>query len=276
MQRKLGIIAGGGPLPKYLADHCQYNGREYFVIALVGNADERILHALPVKWVRLGAAGKIIQSLKDQNVEEIVMVGAVRRPSIMALFPDWRAIRLIFRIGSIMLGGDNSLLTAIAKEFEREGFKVIGIDELLSDLLAPVGPFGMIKPNDQDLKFIQSGIQQAQIIGRQDTGQAIVIQNNTIIGTENKSGTDELIKRCRNTVSDHGKPILIKIKKPGQDRRVDLPTIGVRTVQLAAECGFSGIVVETGQTLVVDRAKVTKMADQSGLFVIGTKLNNEQ
>ena len=83
MQRKLGIIAGGGPLPKYLAEHCQFNGREYFVIALVGNADERILHALPVKWVRLGAAGKIIQSLKDQNVEEIVMVGAVRRPSIM-------------------------------------------------------------------------------------------------------------------------------------------------------------------------------------------------
>ena len=276
MQRKLGIIAGGGPLPKYLAEHCQFNGREYFVIALVGNADERILHALPVKWVRLGAAGKIIQSLKEQNVEEIVMVGAVRRPSIMTLFPDWRAISIIFRIGSIMLGGDNSLLTAIAEEFEREGFKVIGIDELLSDLLAPAGPFGMIKPNSQDLKFIQSGILQAQIIGQQDTGQAIVIQNNTIIGTENKSGTDELIKRCRNTVSDHGKPILIKIKKPDQDRRVDLPTIGVRTVQLAAECGFSGIVVETGQTLVVDRAKVTKMADQSGLFVIGTKLNNEQ
>ena len=275
MQRKLGIIAGGGLLPKYLAEHCQYNGREYFVIALVGNADERILHALPVKWVRLGAAGKIIQSLKDQNVEEIVMVGEVRRPSIMTLFPDWRAISIIFRIGSIMLGGDNSLLTAIAEEFEREGFKVIGVDELLSDLLAPVGAFGMIKPNDQDLKFIQSGIQQAQIIGQQDTGQAIVIQNNTIIGTENKSGTDDLIKRCRNTVSDHGKPILIKIKKPGQDRRIDLPTIGARTVQLAAECGFSGIVVETGQTLVVDRAKVTKMADQCGLFVIGTKLNNE-
>ncbi len=276
MQRKLGIIAGGGLLPKYLAEHCQYNGREYFVIALVGNADQRVLHELPVKWVRLGAAGKIIQSLKEQNVEEIVMVGAVRRPSIMTLFPDWRAISIIFRIGSIMLGGDNSLLTAIAEEFEREGFKVIGIDELLSDLLAPAGPFGMIKPNSQDLKFIQSGILQAQIIGQQDTGQAIVIQNNTIIGTENKSGTDELIKRCRNTVSDHGKPILIKIKKPDQDRRVDLPTIGVRTVQLAAECGFSGIVVETGQTLVVDRAKVTKMADQCGLFVIGTKLNNEQ
>ena len=276
MQRKLGIIAGGGPLPKYLADHCQYNGREYFVIALVGNADERVLHALPVKWVRLGAGGKIIQSLKEQNVEEIVMVGAVRRPSIITLFPDWRAISLIFRIGTIMVGGDNSLLTAIAEEFERDGFKVIGIDELLSDLLAPVGPFGMIKPNDQDLKFIQSGIQQAQIIGRKDTGQAIVIQKDIIIGTENKSGTDELIKRCRNTVSDYGKPILIKIKKPGQDRRVDLPTIGVRTVQPAAECGFSGIVVETGQTLVVDLAKVTKMADQCGLFVIGTKLNNEQ
>jgi len=276
MQRKLGIIAGGGPLPKYLAEHCQYNGREYFVIALVGNADERFFHAGPVKWFRLGAAGKIIKSLKDHNVEEIVMVGAVRRSSVMTLFPDWRALQFIIRNGNSWVGGDNSLLTAIVEEFERDGFKVIGIDELLSDLLAPVGPFGMIKPNDQDLKFIQSGIQQAQIIGQQDTGQAIVIQNHKIIGTENKSGTDDLIKRCRNSVSDNGKPILIKIKKPGQDRRIDLPTIGARTVQLAAECGFSGIVVETGQTLVVDRAKVTKMADQCGLFVIGTKLNNER
>lgn len=276
MQRKLGIIAGGGPLPKYLAEHCQYNGREYFVIALVGNADERFLHAVPVKWFRLGAAGKIIKSLKDHNVEEIVMVGAVQRSSVMTLFPDWRALQFIIRNRNSWVGGDNSLLTAIAEEFERDGFKVIGIDELLSDLLAPVGPFGMIKPTDQDLKIIQYGIQQAQIIGQQDTGQAIVIQNNKIIGTESKSGTDDLIKRCRNTVSDHGKPILIKIKKPGQDRRIDLPTIGARTVQLAAECGFSGIVVETGQTLVVDRANVTKIADQCGLFVIGTKLNNER
>ena len=276
MQRKLGIIAGGGPLPKYLAEHCQNNRREYFVTALVGIADDKILDALPMKWVRLGAAGKILQSLKDQKVEEIVMVGAVRRPSMMTLFPDWRALQFIIRNGNSWVGGDNSLLTAIAEEFERDGFKVIGVDELLSDLLAPVGAFGMIKPNNQDLKFIQSGIQQAQIIGQQDTGQAIVIQNNKIIGTENKSGTDDLIKRCRNTVSDHGKPILIKIKKPGQDRRIDLPTIGARTVQLAAECGFSGIVVETGQTLVVDRAKVTKMADECGLFVIGTKLNDER
>jgi hypothetical protein len=276
MQRKLGIIAGGGPLPKYLAEHCQYIGREYFMVALIGNADEKILNGLPVKWVRLGAAGKIIQSLKDQKVEEIVMVGAVRRPSVMTLFPDWRAMRLIFRIGSIILGGDDSLLTAIAEEFEHYGFKVTGVDELLSDLLAPAGPFGKIRPNNQDLKFIQSGIQHAQIFGKQDTGQAIVIQNDVIIGTENRNGTDELIKRCCNTVSDNGKPILIKIKKPGQDRRVDLPTIGARTVQLAAECGFSGIVVETGQTLVVDRTKVTKTADKCGLFVIGTKLNHEQ
>ena len=129
MQRKLGIIAGGGPLPKYLAEHCRNNRREYFVTALVGIADDKILDALPVKWVRLGAAGKILQSLKDQKVEEIVMVGAVRRPSILTLFPDWRAISIIFRIGSIIMGGDNSLLTAIAQEFERDGFKVIGIDE---------------------------------------------------------------------------------------------------------------------------------------------------
>ena len=276
MQRKLGIIAGSGPLPKYLAEYCQHSGREYFVIALVGNANEKILNGFPVQWVRLGAAGKVIKSLKDQNVEEIVMVGAVRRPSIMTLFPDWEALGIIIRIGTVMLGGDNSLLTAVAGEFERHGFKIIGVDELLSDLLAPAGPFGRIKPDEQDLKFINSGIQQAEIFGKQDAGQAIVIQNDIIIGTENKDGTDELIKRCSNRIPNNAKPILIKIKKPGQDRRIDLPTIGPLTIQLAAECGFSGIVVEAGQTLVVDRAKVTKIADRCGLFVMGTILTNGQ
>ena len=124
MQRKLGIIAGGGPLPKYLAEHCQYIGREYFVTALVGIADDKILDALPVKWVRLGAAGKILQSLKDQKVEEIVMVGAVRRPSMMTLFPDWRALQFIIRNGKSWVGGDNSLEKQICFE-EKIRFKAI-------------------------------------------------------------------------------------------------------------------------------------------------------
>lgn len=274
MQPKLGILAGGGPLPKYLADHCQFIGREYCLVAFKGHAEFTILNQMPDLWTRLGAAGKIIQALKDQEVQEIVMVGPVRRPSIITLFPDWYGIKFLVRVGSRARKGDNSLLAAIAEELEWEGFRIVGIDELLEDLVAPDGPFGKIEPEVQTLKFIQNGIVEALSLGQRDIGQAVVILNDEIIAVEDANGTDDLIRRCRNKNKNVIGPILVKVKKPDQDRRVDLPTIGTRTVQLAVECGFSGIVVEAGQTLVVNRPGVTRIADENGLFVIGKKLKN--
>lgn len=276
MQHKLGILAGGGSLPRSLADHCQFIGREYFLIAFKGHADESTFIGIPHVWSRLGAAGKIIKRLKNENVQDLVMVGPVRRPSILTVFPDWRGIKFILRVGRRVVQGDNSLLSAIAEEFEREGFKIVGIDELLRDLLAPNGVFGRIKPGHQMLDFIHNGIQEAQSIGRRDIGQAIVILKDNIIGTEDARGTDDLITRCCNKGSNGVGPILIKAKKPNQDRRVDLPTIGVQTVQLAAECGFAGIAVEAGQTLVVDISNVTSIANKNGLFVMGIKLRDDE
>jgi len=145
---------------------------------------------------------------------------------------------------------------------------------LLKDLVAPNGPFGKIRPENQKLKFIQYGIEEALSLGERDIGQAVVILNDEVIAVEDANGTDDLIRRCRNKNTNLNGPILIKVKKPGQDRRVDLPTIGMQTVQLAVECGFSGIVVEAGHTLVVNRPGVTKIADENGLFVVGEKLNN--
>ena len=203
------------------------------------------------------------------------MVGSVRRPSIINVFPDWGGIKFLLRVGWSALGGDNSLLTAVANELEQEGFKVVGIDEILLELLAPLGPFGKFLPTNGDLEFIRYGIQQAQVIGRQDKGQAVVIQKDRLIGTEDKNGTDHLIIHCDKSSSDLEKPILIKIKKPGQDRRIDLPTIGPRTVELAARCGFSGIVVESQHTLVVDKEDVIKIADASNMFVVGVPIEDE-
>ena len=274
MQLKLGILAGGGPLPRYLTDHCHRIGREFFLLGFKKNADAKLLNGIPVKWVRLGAAGKIIKLLKKEKVKEVVMVGPVRRPSLINLFPDLGGVRFLIRVGSRAMGGDNSLLTAVANEIEREGFKVVGIDDLLSGLLAPEGCLGQHEPSFKDLEYIKNGIEKALIFGQEDKGQAVVILNERIIGTENQKGTDDLIRRCTNNSSIGENPILIKIKKPGQDRRIDLPTIGARTVELAAECGYSGIAVETGQTLIIEPEKVKKLADEYGLFVLGTKVGD--
>ena len=274
MLPKLGILAGGGSLPRGLADHCQFIGREYFLVALKGHADETTLIGLPHMWSRLGSAGKIIRELKEQNVKDIVMVGPVRRPPMLTVFPDWRGIKFLTRVGHRAMGGDNSLLTAIAEEFEREGFTIVGIHELIQGLLAPVGLFGRVRPAHRALKFIEIGIKEVQNLGQRDIGQAVVILGENVIGLEDGNGTDDLIRRCRNKVLDNNGPILIKAKKPGQDRRFDLPTIGVQTVQLAVECGFAGIAIEAGQTLVVDMPNVTKIADENGLFIIGVGLSD--
>ena len=132
----------------------------------------------------------------------------------------------------------------------------------------------MVNELIDDLKHIKEGIKEALIYGQQDKGQAVVILNERIIGTENSNGTDELIKRCAKKSSVNEGLILIKIKKPDQDRRVDLPTIGTRTVELAAECGYSGIAVETGQTLIINKEQVIKLADKYGLFIVGAKLGD--
>ena len=166
------------------------------------------------------------------------------------------------------------MLSAVANEIEREGFKVIGVDELLSDLLAPEGCFGQHAPSQQDMKNVREGIKKALIHGQQDKGQAVVILNERIIGTEDRNGTDELIKKCGKKSAFRENPILIKIKKPCQDRRIDLRSIGARTVELGAEYGYSGIAIETGHTLIIDKEQVKNIADKYGLFILGTKLGD--
>ena len=211
MQPKLGILAGGGPLPKYLTDHCRQIGRECYVLQLLKNANAQNINDVPGNWVRIGAAGKIIKQLRKQNVKEVVMVGHVRRPSIINVFPDWGGIKFLIKVGMGALGGDNTLLSAVAKELEREGFKVVGIDEILLGLLATSGPFGKFSPSDFDRDYIQHGIEHAQTIGRKDKGQAVVIQKNDLIGTEDKNGTDHLIIHSNRASLEIAKPILIKI-----------------------------------------------------------------
>ena len=275
MPLKLGIIAGGGPLPRRIAEHCRTTGREYFIVALKSYADRTELDGLAYEWFRIGAAGKIIKTLRNQNVKSIVMVGSVIRPSILTIFPDWYGIKFLFSSGRKAIAGDNSLLSSITKQFEDEGFRVFGIDHLLIELLAPVGQFGKIMPTKKELQYIEKGVIFAKKLGKRDIGQAVVMVEETMIAAEDQNGTDDLIRRCSSIVGNSHKAILVKTIKPNQERRVDLPTIGVDTVKLAAECGFSGIAIEAGKSIVVDIEKVIAAADEEGLFVTGIRVDSE-
>ena len=198
------------------------------------------------------------------------MAGPVRRPSLASIRPDWRAAKFLARIGLRALG-DDGLLGAIIKEFELEGFRVVGVHDVLGSLLAPEGPLGAIVPDAEARADIERGLEVARAIGAVDVGQAVVVQQGIVLGVEAVEGTDALIERAGRLKREGPGGVLVKIAKPGQERRADLPTVGVGTVQAAARAGLRGIAVEASMALVMDRPAGAAAADRAGLFVIGIK-----
>lgn len=271
MLPKLGIIAGAGEIPAHLIETCRAEGRDFFVLAFKGHAEPEIIGDAPCAWVRLGAAGTGFKILHEQKVKDIVMIGGIRRPSLADLKPDWRAAKFFAKVGYKLLG-DNNLLSAVVKEFESEGFNVIGVDEILKNLLAEKGIYGKFKPDEQAEKDISHGIKIAKGIGALDIGQAVVIQEGIVLGVEAVEGTDALLKRAGELKRKGLGGVLVKVKKPEQERRVDLPTIGVSTIKNAAAAGLRGIAIEANNALVVNKKAITECADSLGLFVVGIKL----
>jgi len=272
MAAKLGIVAGGGPLPGLVAAACRANDRPFHILALRGHADPAVIGDAPQDWIRMGEAGTGFDKLRRAGVTEVVMIGPVRRPSLTELAPDFRTARFFARVGLKALG-DDGLLRAVATEMEAEGFRVVGIDEVLDDCLATAGPYGACRPDAQAEVDIVRGIAVAQGLGVLDVGQAVIVQQGIVLGVEAIEGTDNLLRRCADLSREGPGGVLVKLRKPGQDRRIDLPTIGTTTVALAAQSGLRGIAVEAGASLVLGRTAVAVEADRLGLFVVGIDLS---
>lgn len=267
--KKLGIIAGMGDLPRSIIDACQEQGRPYFIIALEDAAEEQTVAGHPHAWVRMGAIGKALKILKDEACQELVMAGRVKRPKITALRPDLKATRLLTRLGSNLLTGDDELLSSIIAFLEEEGFTVVGADQVVQELLTPEGLIGSIYPDKKAQGDIEFGAKIARSVGALDIGQAVIVQNRYVLGVEAAEGTDALIRRCATYKHEDKGGVLVKVKKPNQEGRVDLPTIGVTTVEALAEAGFAGIAIEAGGSLLLNKRELARRADQLGVFIIG-------
>lgn len=268
MPSKLGIIAGGGRLPGQLIAAARAQGRECFVLAIKNNADASALESVDHAWLTMGEAGQAFRLLHEQGVVEVVMAGPVQRPTLADLRPDWRTAKFFAKIGLKALG-DDGLLSAVIAEFESEGFRILGADQIIGDLLAPLGALGLVLPDDQALADILRGIEVAQGLGRLDVGQAVVVQQGIVLGVEAVEGTDALIDRAGTLRRGGSGGVLVKLCKPGQEKRIDLPTIGAETVRRAHQAGLRGIAIEAGATLVLDINGVVRLADRLGLFVTG-------
>lgn len=274
MSALVGIVAGGGELPIALAEHLRSVGRPYFVARITPFADEA-LAAHPGEAFALGAMGARFAALKAAGCEQVVIIGRVTRPELSDLHPDARMMELLPRLLAAGRHGDDGLLREIVTIFEEEGFSVQGAEAVLEGLLAPAGPLGRLSPDEAARADLAKAAAVVADLGRWDIGQGAVVCEGLVLAVEAQEGTDAMLYRVRDLpLALRGSPqarrgVLVKRPKPRQERRVDLPVIGVETVRRAAAAGLAGIAVEAGAALVADRAAVAAAADEVGLFVYG-------
>lgn len=264
----LGIVAGGGGLPARLARLSRDNGTDVFVLQLEGQADDPALDAFPHLRVRMGQLGTALKALRDASVGDVVFAGRVARPTLASVRPDWQAAKFLAKIGFSRMG-DDSLMTAILRLFEEEGFRIVPPESVMTDLMATRGPVGRLEPDELATSDIRRGVAVARALGVADAGQGVVVQQGIVLAIEAIEGTDAMLSRAGLLRRAGLGGVLVKIRKPQQDWRIDLPTIGVDTVQRAAEAGLRGIAIEAGGALMLDRPAMAAAADAAGLFVIG-------
>jgi UDP-2,3-diacylglucosamine hydrolase len=214
-------------------------------------------------------------TLKEQGIADIALVGAMTRPEFADLRLDWGALKRAPGLAQLFRGGDNRLLVGIAGIFEREGLRVVGAHEIAPQLLAPVGPIGGRKASAEAQADIRVGAALLAALSPFDAGQGAVVANGRVIAIEAAEGTDAMLSRVaelrtsRRLRFQGPAGVLVKLPKRGQDLRLDMPAIGVRTIEAASHAQLQGVALVAGQVLVADRDGVAHLADQAELFVAG-------
>lgn len=264
---RLGLIAGGGGLPAAIAADCVARGREVFVIRLKGFADPA-LQALPGEDSGLAQFGRSVKALRRAGCSSVCLAGMVSHPDFATLQPDLLAMKHLPGVIAAAGKGDDALLRAVLGAFEKEGFGVEGAGEAAPGLLLGRGPLGAVSPGPAAKDDVETAVHAAREVGRTDVAQGAVARAGQVVAREGRAGTDAMLAALP-PAPDQRVGVLAKLPKPDQDRRVDLPTIGVRTIERAAAAGLAGIVGEPAGLLVVDRTAVREAADRLGLFVVG-------
>lgn len=271
---KLGVIAGAGELPVHLASHLAATNAPFFVARIEGMADAA-LASHPGGAFGLGEMSARFKALKDAGCDAVTFVGLVRRPDFKTLKVDARAALMLPKIIAAGRKGDDALMRTILAEFEREGFRIVGPEKAFAGLLAPKGVFGACAPDAAARADIAKGAQLAAALGSWDVGQGCVVCDGFVLALEAAEGTDAMLARVAELPpairgsAESRRGVFVKRAKPIQDRRIDLPTVGLATLEAAAVAGLAGIAMEAGGALIVDRAAVIARADALGVFVFG-------
>jgi DUF1009 family protein len=273
----LAIICGGGSIPYVVADAVMRQGRRAVLFALRGWADPAAVERYPHYWTTFGQMGRFRRLAREEGCRDVVLIGYLVRPTIRQVRFDLTTLRLLPRIVRIFRGGDNHLLKGFAGILEDQGFRVLGAHEVAPEILVPEGTLGRHRPSARDLADIDRAMHLLAATGPFDIGQAVVVADHQVVAVEAMEGTDLMLARIaelrglqRILLPPHS-GVLVKAPKPGQDRRIDLPSIGPRTVEAAAAASLAGIAVEAGGSVTADFDLMIEAADAAGLFVYGIR-----
>jgi DUF1009 family protein len=269
---KLAIIAGSGSLPIEICNSCVAKQIDHLVIALEGNAiiaRYNDKHCFPLA---LGQVGKLLALLEEHKVSHVILAGGIKKPDFSTIKVDIKGAILLAKITAAKLLGDNHILTEVLSYLKNHGYEIAGVKDYFDELLVPVGNLTSNQPQKNDFYDIDIGKNAAEMLGRLDIGQAVIVENKVILAVEAAEGTDNLIKRAKELKFLNKKSgVLVKMVKPNQDLRVDLPTVGPETIKNIAEANLCGIAISAHHAIILDKAYTLELAKKHELFIFGIK-----
>ena len=275
----LAIICGGGSLPGAVADAVTRRGWRPVMFALKGWADPQIVSRYNHHWIAIGQVGRFFRLTRAEQCRNVLFIGTVLRPPLTKIRLDWKTIRLLPRVIQTFRGGDDRLLSGVAGMAEEGGLRVVGLHEVAPEVFVPEGALGRYQPSDADRRDIDRALKTIAALGPLDIGQAAVVANNHVLAVEAAEGTDNMLMRVADlrrqgrVTSRPGSGVLVKAPKTGQDRRLDLPSIGPKTIENVTRAGLAGIAVTAGSTVIADAGEVIAAADRAKIFVAGVPEN---
>jgi len=278
----LALICGAGTLPLAVADIVRARGRQVLLFPLQGIARPEDYAQRPHTWVRIAKFGTFARAARAVGCSEMVLIGSLMRPAFWQIRFDMTTLALLPRIAAALKGGDDYLLSRVARLIEEQGFRVRGVHEVAPEILVPQGPLGLVQPTEGDKAAIAFGLDYLHATGTFDVGQAVVVAGQHVLAVEAAEGTDQMLARVAElransrVRSPAGSGVLVKAPKPGQDRRFDLPSIGPQTVEGVVRAGLAGIAVVAGETIVAEPVRLVEAADRAKVFVVGVSSGSER
>jgi DUF1009 family protein len=260
----IGIIAGGGQYPLMVADSIRKQGHRIVAVAHRDETDPELAKKVDqIVWIRLGQLGQLIKALKKNGVQKALMAGTISKRLMFKIKPDLKGLTLMSKLA---IFHDDGILRSLAKELEKQGISIVSATAYIPELLSPPGCLTKRKPTKKEKEDIEFGWRIAKELGKLDIGQCVVVRRGTVLALEAMEGTDETILRGGKLARE--KAVVVKVSKPNQDLRFDIPSVGLNTVETMAKVKASVLALEAGKTIMFDKPKMIELANRSGIAIL--------